>query len=155
MGIPQVHVLRMYVQGVHEALVRGAVQGGEGGGGGGEGADGSRRHGGDCPGGGSGAVGAVGEEGKEGKEEKETKTGTTGGPNGNVAAHTSAGTSSALPPRSASVSSSQLRSESVLPTCGALAGFVPILAQVMLRASKIVLGSSVAQPGNTSQYVEE
>ena len=144
MGIPQVHVLRMYVQGVHEALVRGAVQGGEGGGGGGEGADGS------------GAVGAVGEEGKEGKEENETKTGTTGGPNGNVAAHTSAGTSSALPPRSASVSSSQLRfSESVLPTCGALAGFVPILAQVMLRASKIVLGSSVAQPGNTSQYVDE
>ena len=153
MGIPQVHVLRMYVQGVHEALVRGAVQGGEGGGGGGEGADGSRRHGGD----GSGAVGAVREEGKEGKEEKETKTGTTGGPNGNVAAHTSAGTSSALPPRSASVSSSQLRSESVsvLPMCGALAGFVPILAQVMLRASKIVLGSSVAQPGNTSQYVDE
>ena len=150
MGIPQVHVLRMYVQGVHEALVRGAVQGGEGGG---EGADGSRRHGGDC---GSGAVGAVREEGKEGKEEKETKTGTTGGPNGNVAAHTGAGTSSALPPRSASVSSSQLRfSESVLPTCGALAGFVPILAQVMLRASKIVLGSSVAQPGNTSQYVDE
>ena len=141
--------MRMYVQGVHEALVRGAVQGGEGGGGGGEGADGSRRHGGDCPG---------GEEGKEGKEEKETKTGTTGGPNGNVAAHTSAGTSSALPPRSASVSSSQLRfseSVSVLPMCGALAGFVPILAQVMLRASKIVLGSSVAQPGNTSQYVEE
>ena len=154
MGIPQVHVLRMYVQGVHEALVRGAVQGGEGGGGGGEGADGSRRHGGNCPDG-SGAVGAVREEGKKGKEKN---TGTTGGPNGNVAAHTSAGTPSALPPRSASVSSSQLRfseSVSVLPMCGALAGFVPILAQVMLRASKIVLGSSVAQPGNTSQYVEE
>jgi hypothetical protein len=98
-------------------------------------------------------VGAVGE---EGKEEKKTKTGTAGSPIGDAAAHIGVGTSSALPPRSASVPSSQLRfSESVLPMCGALTDFVPILAQVMLRASKIVLGSSVAQPGNTSQYVEE